>query len=248
MFAGNVTVRYRAWDQTSGTSGQYLNSSTNGGSSAFSSGTGTATLSVSNTTATAWLSLRTPHHALSFNGSTAYLESGSALANALNTFTVAMWIKPNALSGRQDLLGQRGAVDIYLDGSDVCIYTSGSGRGTECTSMASYLTVGAWSHLVVVGDAGRGTLKVYLDGVLRATHSGSSHASFGSSSNPWRVAGFVSDTSAGNYLYGDMDEISLWNAAYDSTAVAALAHYHPNGTEPYLVAYWALDDASGIVY
>ncbi len=49
-FTGTATITYEAWDQTSGTSGTYADASVTGGSTAFSSATETATVTVGNVT------------------------------------------------------------------------------------------------------------------------------------------------------------------------------------------------------
>jgi hypothetical protein len=247
-FSGTTTFQFRAWDQTNGTAGQGINVSVNGGTTAFSANTATATLTVDNIVAGIYTSMSSNTKSLQFNGSSAYLSSSTSTLSALTNFTLSFWVNPDTLSGRQDLVGQRGALVTYLDtttGTNLCVAASGTGRSTECISVTSYLLPNDWTHIAITGEAGRGSLKLFVDGTQRGVFSGSAHSSFGSSVNPMRVAGYVSDASNGNFFAGQIDEISLWNGVFNADTISALQWFHPTGNEPYLLGYWSLDEGSG---
>ncbi|MFN5929386.1 MAG: LamG-like jellyroll fold domain-containing protein, partial [Roseiflexaceae bacterium] len=247
-FSGTTTFQFRAWDQTNGTAGQGINVSVNGGTTAFSANTATATLTVDNIVAGIYTSMSSNTKSLQFNGSSAYLSSSTSTLSALTNFTLSFWVNPDTLSGRQDLVGQRGALVVYLDttaGTNLCVAASGTGRSTECISVTSYLLPNDWTHIAITGEAGRGSLKLFVDGTQRGVFSGSAHSTFGSSVNPMRVAGYVSDASNGNFFAGQIDEISLWNGVFNADTISALQWFHPTGNEPYLLGYWSLDEGSG---
>jgi len=58
-------------------------------------------------------------------------------------------------------------------------------------STASLLPLNAWTHVVIMGDSNRSTLKIYLNGVLHGNFTGITMSNFGTSSSAMRVAGFV---------------------------------------------------------
>ncbi|MFM7678745.1 MAG: LamG-like jellyroll fold domain-containing protein, partial [Roseiflexaceae bacterium] len=249
-FAGTVALTYRAWDETSGTAGSTTNTTTNGGSTAFSSNTATATITVGDSIDAAYVSAVTSPKAVQFNGTSAYLGSTTSSFNNLTTFTLAFWVNPSRLSGEQGLVGQNDALEVYLNTvsgvTSLMVYMGGPNRADGIdVSTAALMPLNTWTHVVIVGDSNRGTLQIYLNGVLRGTISGITASHFGTSSSTMRVAGFVNNTVTPTYFQGAIDEISLWNTTLPAEDVAALRTYKPVGGTSNLVGYWSLDEGTG---
>jgi len=247
-FYGSATFTFRAWDESSGSAGSSANTTSNGGITAFSSTTATATITITNTLDPFYVSVKNATNAAQFDGSSSYLGNSNSTLNSLGTFTLALWINPSRLANTQGVIGQNDAVEVSLittaGTTTLTVYSAGTGR-SDTLDVTGIIQLNTWTHLAIVGDANRGSVKVYLDGILRGNFSGSAISSFGSSANAMRVGGFVTDNTTANYFQGRIDEISLWNSIYDVAEINALRAYHPLTTTNNLVGYWSLDVGSG---
>ncbi|HEX5219301.1 MAG TPA: LamG-like jellyroll fold domain-containing protein [Verrucomicrobiae bacterium] len=97
---------------------------------------------------------------------------------------------------------------------------------------------GLWHHVAFTVDASGG--KLYVDGTLQATR-------------PWLgVPGPIVTTntlafgsSGANGFPGQLDEVSLWNAALDAAALHLNMNRRLTGSEPNLVALYHFDEVTG---
>ena len=167
----------------SGTSGQYL----------VSAGTG-------NTYWSTVSPLYNYSYSSYFNGSSQYLSvpTNAAFAFGTGDFTIECWVYPIALAGgatNQPLIDFRNANQgvyptLYISGSTVNYYTSGSNRITA----GSTLSNNTWYHLAVVRISG--STKLYINGV----QSGSTYTDSNSYvQGPVSIANF-NDGGGGYYI------------------------------------------------
>ncbi|MFM7678465.1 MAG: LamG domain-containing protein, partial [Roseiflexaceae bacterium] len=246
-YVGDATLTFRAWDESSGSPGTRADTTSNGGSTPFSSDTATATIGVLSSTDPIQFSVAYTHKAVQFNGSNAYLSNAHTSLNALRDMTLAFWMKPDLLSGTQSLIGQNDVLEVSLTSTGATTTLdiwSAASNTTDSIDVSTALSVGSWAHVVIVGDAGRGTLDAYINGVLTGSTTFTASDTFGSSSNTLRVGGFVGDNGVANYYHGQIDEISIWKSTFDATTIAGLRYYRPISTTPNLVAYWACDEGT----
>lgn len=174
-----------------------------------------------------------------------------AHAAALNAFplTATAWVQTSR--NTPDFFG---VVNKYFGGSangyslhihNGRVYAWYFGSGTSYVYNGdpgwggTFVADGRWHHLALVIDASGGRL--YVDGVETA-----SLGWFGSPSAPTAATAL----SFGNYptlvsLPGRIDEVTLWNRAFNAAEVGTVMRFKLTGGEPDLIGFWPFDDASG---
>ncbi|MBI2297996.1 MAG: hypothetical protein HYU66_03435, partial [Armatimonadetes bacterium] len=164
-----------------------------------------------------------------------YLVAGSReerqdLLNQPNV-TVAVWVKPDALTGRQPLLGKRfgeTGVPFILSLFDATVVFEGSdtdGHYTYNFNSPAVMAAGEWQHLAAVVESGK-LVRLYRNGELIAEHTVTTTLCdnqeplvFGR--DPW--AG-PTDGAKGPAMYrGLMDEAAIWARALTEQELKELA-------------------------
>ncbi|MCA9982615.1 MAG: LamG domain-containing protein, partial [Anaerolineales bacterium] len=120
--------------------------------------------------------------ALAFDGND-YLtvgdQDGITAAQVLDLngdFTIMAWVKPNALTGVQQILAAQqtsspGGVSFGLNGDKLQLQTIGA--QDFVTAGAAGLTAGAWNHVAVLYNVTDNVASFYVNGVLLETVTGS---------------------------------------------------------------------------
>ncbi|MDO5971718.1 sulfatase-like hydrolase/transferase [Flavivirga aquimarina] len=146
-------------------------------------------------------------------------SSGAFLTAALTTRSYAVWIKPTALSGFQEVMDEGGGnqgLALRLNGSNLeAIIRSGTTNFTQIT--AAFPSDGAWHHVAFVYDGGITSLKLYIDGVEVASDN-SALSSIASHTGIGGIGGVIGGKDAfGNaldsYFIGKMDGYAVYDAA-----------------------------------
>jgi four helix bundle protein len=148
--------------------------------------------------------------ALNFDGAGDYVDISVPLTNS---FTVSMWMNPQQQSNDYGTL----VAESNIRG----IYYRGSSAGVNAGKVTFYyggdhhnntaIAQNAWSHLVVVNDAGSVTF--YVDGVSDGTYS----------SMPAMTAEFIGyDNNAVEAFKGSLDDVRIYNRALSPTEITAL--------------------------
>ncbi|MDP3723212.1 MAG: LamG-like jellyroll fold domain-containing protein [Candidatus Omnitrophota bacterium] len=187
-------------------------------------------------------------NALSFNGTTQYVDLGNKTAWDFGTggFTIAAWIKTSATTGQLIYFRQD---DGNAHNPYVHFLVTGSGflsvavRGTEAvyhelTATTGAVNDGAWHHVVLRSTGSNGTLYAYRDGVEVASRAlgattvnyASAPASIGVYRQNW-----VGVTST--FFNGQIDEVGIWSRALSASEVANLYR-----------AEWSLLEGSPVAY
>jgi hypothetical protein len=177
--------------------------------------------------------------ALSFDGSDDYVESSTNIV--FDSITIEAWVKG-------DLYGDGGSssneiVTINNGGTNKSLdaYTTGNGVTTATprwewggnTINASVTIDTNWHYIVGIFDGTSGIKKLYVDGIERASGTGSGSVTA-------TVISIGKD--AGNSAMawdGLIDEVRIYNRALSAEEV----RYHYNRGGP--VAYWKFDEGSG---
>lgn len=179
-----------------------------------------------------------------FNGNTAirYSVDGGFMEVAANNLSVAMWIKPDNLSGTQTLFDEGGSSNG--SGVGMAMQLVGSSlratirRGSSTSYSAGSLVFpndGNWHHVAMVFDAGK--IQLFLDGVA-GSQTTSNFTSLTSHSNNGGIGGAQSGSvysSSTNYYTGKMDDVRYYyNKVLSTSQIADLAA--KNGTRTALSA------------
>ena len=168
----------------------------------------------------------------SFNGTSSLVKMAYASFGLFGTqnMTFNAWIKLNALpAARYDISSiqsgttaatQDKAMYVYPDGS-IAFYVF-DGAQKVCRSTAGLVAINNW--YMVTGSFNGTTLKIYLNGVLRASLAASSSYN---ETTPTLVLGHKE--TASNYFNGFIDEFSIYNLELTQTQIDII-YNSGNGT------------------
>ena len=184
-----------------------------------------------------------PGDALEFDGVD---DCVSILSNAsFNTpqFTVEFWVAANNPGQWQGIIdkGTNTNSDWYfvtanLGNTEGVTFGIGNGSSTQEISYSWNDTL--WHHVAGTYD---GTfMKLYVDGCIRGEESHSY-------SNTTNNIMFGSRRNQSWFFEGKLDEIAIWNDDMSVGQIRENMHLNLTGSEQHLVAYWQLNESSGVV-
>ena len=121
------------------------------------------------------------------------------------------------------------------------------------TNSNMQLTLGKWTHIACVFDAGKVT--VYFDGrkVLDEANCGRSSVTWGAYGSDKGESGgryfWLGYSYAGDrYLDGEMSEVRIWDHCLTQAEIQAPNHfYFVDPASEGLIAYWKMDDGGGTI-
>jgi alpha-tubulin suppressor-like RCC1 family protein len=178
-------------------------------------------------------------YALSFNGSSSFLDAGTAVIPTNGDFTVECWaLCPTAPNTSAAILSQGSsgnAFSIGLDGGNNL--RLGESWGTVSPAVA--FPFGGWHHFAVVKSS-TNTL-FYLDGTSRLNRGS---AILNPTASALRLGRQYA--TAGEYWPGSVDDVRIWNRALSGTEIQNYSTQPPTGMEPGLVAAWEFNEGAGV--
>ncbi len=182
--------------------------------------------------------------ALSFNGNGQYVNTTTAglpvAGNGLQTGSIAMWIKTTNTSGKQALMcAANGSTQQSFDidttaGGGLTFYL----RSIESNQLEAHVSGlssafdGEWHYIAytwnaTTGEAGTGSVSVYLDGVAQsvsiANNAITSSDTWGNWDYPMRLAVGGRDNPTWDPFTGSLDDVRVYNSVLSAQEVAALA-------------------------
>ena len=110
--------------------------------------------------------------ALRFDGSDAYVDTGTHLPNLQMPFSISLWVKPAATQVEHaDILGNHGepyvGISLQQEGTNTNLFGFGYGDGQRWQGTGpTQLKTDEWQHVAVVCDGEASIL--YVDGVEKA--------------------------------------------------------------------------------
>ena len=94
--------------------------------------------------------------------------------------------------------------------------------GFDTTSFAYTLDLGNWHHVAMTFDDAANSLKVYLDGVLKASLTANRTIAY-DNTRPFLIGSDIENGNASLYFPGQIDEVALFNRALTAAEVQQLA-------------------------
>lgn len=164
--------------------------------------------------------------AIALNGSSQYAATANQVAGP-SAFTIEIWFKSTSTSGGR-LMGfgdaQTGASSsrdrqLYLDNAGHIIFGAKPSSAYKTVATSATYTDGSWHY--VAGTLGTDGMKLYVDGVNRATDGTTTTA--GSYSGYWRMGyddltGWPSAPTS-NYLSATIDEARVFTRQLSDTEI-----------------------------
>jgi len=142
-----------------------------------------------------------------------------AESNSVN-FTVSAWVYPNSATGYGQIFSSGGGfsarIQFRRDQSDWMLYVKNSTSSYVSAGFAGGVTPNAWAYLVATWDGAN--IKLYVNGVLKATTPDPSPTTFAGTVNDW---GYNTDGGPSTWWNGRIDEGRVLSAALSASWIAS---------------------------
>ncbi len=175
--------------------------------------------------------------ALAFNGSNKLSLNGPVVLSG--DFTIEYWAKLSAGISNADA-PLSGGINQFINyyNAQARIYSKGATGGQDPITSSYKTQADAWTHYAFVRQGNQ--MKVYING-LEDTGA--------TATNQW-TGDFIIDNFGQGYnsfLNGQLDEVRLWRVAKSSTAIAENYNKGVSASASGLAAYYTFDEQSGVV-
>ncbi|GAB1856886.1 hypothetical protein MHTCC0001_17220 [Flavobacteriaceae bacterium MHTCC 0001] len=196
-----------------------------------------------------------------FDGATEIQYSNGTFLNvATASRSIAVWIKPDALTGTQEIFDEGGSgngLALRLNGSTLeAALSNNQGGNTDPnhTISTAYPTDGDWHHVALVFDGASSTMSIYIDGVF-ANSSVGAYTSLGTHTSNGGIGGVLNGDAFGSgpndsFFSGKMDAFSVYDTVLTTAQVEDAACFQITnstaGCQPTssYEAFWDFDIAS----
>ena len=246
-FDGTATFTYRAWDQTTGTGNDVANTATNGGATAFSSTTGTASVSFAPINDAPIINSEVGIPVIEFDGANDYLSFPIGEFGGDFTVEARVYVQQyQSWSRIFDIGNGQGIDDLaggFLGGSSfLFLGVRGQSGASNATSYTYNFPTGQWKHVAFVSD-GQGTSYIYVDGVEILAEASSYTAD-----NLVRVSNYFAKSNYGQdaYFRGSMREFRIWDVARYQGDIDEFKDKPLQGNEDGLIVYYRTTEKSGL--
>ena len=144
---------------------------------------------------------------------------------SLNSFTISTWVNVSDIDGNRGILGTRYNGDTTFDLKvDANRIHGDVGSGTAWLSTAvdysTPLSTDTWYHIAYVVDEAGGAVRIYLNGALAQTIVISGTPLFMKADQELHIGNSYGTV---EYMYGTLDEVSIYNGTLSAAEVASLA-------------------------
>src|SRR5208282_2110766 len=117
----------------------------------------------------------------------------------------------------------------------------GSGNGLD----GGFVADGQWHHVAFVVDASGGRL--FVDGIVRDSLPWAGTPGATTTPQPLSLGYYPGQSVPGRgYFNGLLDDVRIWNVARSQAELQGDMLHGLTGAEPGLLAYWKLDEGSGV--
>ena len=184
---------------------------------------------------------------LSFDGINDYVSVPYNAALNASTFSASAWVRVTGGQGLyRAVLSSRwsaptkGWIIYATDANVFSLFIANSG-GTWTVIEGPAIELNTWAHVAATYDGTTATF--YVDGVSVGQKTITYVAN---TSYELRIgAGKNESATPDYYMYGQIDEVQIWNSALSKVEIAASASGLNSGTEPGLVAYYDFNGQFG---
>ncbi|MGC3959930.1 MAG: glycoside hydrolase family 76 protein [Verrucomicrobiota bacterium] len=167
-----------------------------------------------------WSSSGRLNGCLVFNGVNSVVQVTNRVGN---DFSIAFWVKTTQTAGAPQWYNGVGLVDgdVPFNNNDFGTALVGGkfafGVGNPDTTIVSTASIndGSWHHCVATRDGASGAIRIYVDGGLQATGTGTRNTLSASTRLLFGVTG-------GNYFNGSLDDVKIFTRTLASNEVTAL--------------------------
>jgi hypothetical protein len=175
------------------------------------------------------------NYALSFNGTTQYVNIGAPLTGNAS-YTKEAWVYATTSGGARNIISSLNH-PFWINGG---ILSAGQAGNYSYVTDPATFPLSRWVHVAVTYDAAATTMRLYRDGILISTNA--AVPAYTSENN------FIaSHTGSGSYWQGKMDELRIWDVALTTEQLKAAMFKGPDNNASGLVAYYKCNDGSGTV-
>jgi cyanobactin cluster PatC/TenC/TruC protein len=193
---------------------------------------------------------------LSFDGKDDRVELGRQPQFKIEpALTLEAWIYPQAHQSKwtgivsciYDTGKTESGYGLLLDGKtgiQFGLTPSSTNQIIYLSSKAHSLKLNQWQHIAGTFDGEQ--MRVYVDGVLRATRQVSSPGICYQPENDLTIGMYRDNNQTYSFL-GTIAEVRLWNVARSPAQLLADRHRRLTGTEQGLVGYWQLQEGTGAI-
>jgi hypothetical protein len=187
--------------------------------------------------------------ALQFNGVNQFVDLGRPTdLNFSGQITLEAWIKPGSTAGLQDIISHGyqtspNLAEVFLRINNGT-YQVGSWNGNNSFASAAMpaTDVGQWVHLAGVYNGTQWLL--YRNGVLITGSTPSTQGALTVDSTNWAIG--ARGTGTERFFQGSIDNVSIWHVGRSAAQIQAEMSSGLKGSETGLVAYYRLDETSGL--
>ena len=184
--------------------------------------------------------------AVKFNGTSAYVTSGSVAAGQSSTFSAEAWVKGSATTGRY-LLAEGNTTSatpfwgLSTDGTTgtLAVFTIRDNAGHVAMVIGTRTIMdGNWHHVVgvrSVDGSGNAVLTLYVDGVQDGTMT-SSTLGVPTVNNNTIVGALKRVSTVSNYFNGTLDEVALYPTALNAATITR-HYYNAKNSQPETATY-----------
>jgi len=144
---------------------------------------------------------------------------------ALNSFTISTWVNISDIGGNRGIMGTRYNSDTTFDlkvDANRLHGDVGSGTAWLNTAVDYYTKIreGDWYHIAYVIDEANSAARIYLNGALAETIAINGTPLFMKPDQELHIGNSYGTV---EYMYGMLDEVSIYNGALSAAEVASLA-------------------------
>jgi len=170
-------------------------------------------------------------------------HSSSIMPSA--AFTIQAWIYPTQFRANYyegsviSKESSNGGYALNVGGDGQARIVIGANNWYEAVVPAKTISLNKWTHIAGVYDGS--TVKIYINGVLKATTSTTGALKI--NSTPLYIG--ASPEFSSREFIGGIDEVSIWNKALTASEINSLKDYLLQGNENGLTAYYHLNEGPG---
>ncbi|MCP5064369.1 MAG: T9SS type A sorting domain-containing protein [Ignavibacteriae bacterium] len=179
---------------------------------------------------------------LNFDGSNDYINLGNINTDGLSELTIEAWVKHSDSNDDRVVCKSTGTAradhifSLGLANNIIRIRINGVGDFDGTTT----LSIDIWYHVAFSYDGS--SIKIYLNGVLEASHS----AAYGNINISSQVVTIANINTVDNrYFLGNIDDIRIWNVVRSETEIRTYMCQNISSSDPDLIGCWRLNSDNG---